>query len=60
MAKSTSIPDPVNSQAAAQRFRKASKAYAKEATQSQEKARQVLIELGIYTPKGKLTKRYSR
>jgi hypothetical protein len=42
-----------------ERFRKAAKAFTLRAVRSQESARQVLIDEGIYTKSGKLTKRYS-
>lgn len=41
------------------RFAVAVKEYVRAATASKQKARQTLVELGIYTPSGKLTKRYS-
>ncbi len=42
----------------ADKFKKSAKKYAKEATTSKKKAQSKLISLGIYTPKGRLSKRY--
>ncbi len=39
-------------------FKRAAKAFTKKATQSPEHALAVLVEAGIYTPTGKLTKNY--
>jgi hypothetical protein len=44
---------------AVERFRKAAKAFTTRATKSQATARKVLVNEGIYTKSGKLTKRYS-
>lgn len=41
-------------------FRKAAKEFTEEATKSPEAALQALVDLGIYTPSGKLRKQYSR
>jgi len=49
----------LNTPQAVERFRKAAKAFTLRATKSQKRARQVLIDEGIYTKSGKLTKRYS-
>jgi hypothetical protein len=39
-------------------FKLAAKAFTRKATQSPEKALAVLVEMGIYTPTGRLTKNY--
>jgi hypothetical protein len=39
-------------------FKRAAKAFTKKATQSPEHALAVLVEAGIYTPTGRLTKNY--
>jgi hypothetical protein len=39
-------------------FKRAAKAFTRKATQSPERALAVLIEAGIYTPTGRLTKNY--
>jgi hypothetical protein len=44
---------------AVERFRKAAKAFTSRAVKSQDSARKVLVDEGIYTKAGKLTKRYS-
>jgi hypothetical protein len=49
----------LNSPKSLAEFRKAAKAYTERAVQSQATARQVLIDEGIYTKSGKLSKRYS-
>jgi hypothetical protein len=41
------------------RFRKAAKAFTARTTKSRASALQVLVDEGIYTKSGKLTKRYS-
>jgi hypothetical protein len=56
MSKPTS--NTVNTSRDAKRFRKAATAFAKKATASKETARKTLVEMGIYTPSGKLTKNY--
>jgi hypothetical protein len=43
----------------ADRFEKEAKKFAAKATTSAKKARETLVALGIYTPSGKLCKRYS-
>ena len=43
---------------AVERFRRAAKAFTTRAVKSKAAARQVLIEEGIYTKSGKLTKQY--
>jgi hypothetical protein len=53
-----SIQD-LNSREAVESFRKAAKAFTATATKSKETARKVLVDEGIYTKSGKLTKRYS-
>jgi hypothetical protein len=39
-------------------FKRAAKEFTLKTTQSPEKALAVLVEMGIYTPSGKLTKNY--
>jgi hypothetical protein len=39
-------------------FKRAARAFTKKATQSPEHALAVLVEAGIYTPTGRLTKNY--
>jgi hypothetical protein len=39
-------------------FKRAAKAFTRKATQSPEHALAVLVEMGIYTPTGRLTKNY--
>jgi|AP95_1055475.scaffolds.fasta_scaffold217782_1 hypothetical protein len=51
------IPD-IHSAAAVKEFDRAAKAWGKEATKSQATARQTLVDLGIYTKSGKLSKNY--
>jgi hypothetical protein len=48
-----------NSPEALERFREAAKAFTKRATRTRASARKVLIDEGIYTRSGKLTKHYS-
>jgi hypothetical protein len=48
----------LNSRQAVELFRKAAEAFTQRAIKSQESARKVLIEEGIYTKAGKLTKQY--
>ncbi len=43
---------------AVERFRKAAKAFTLRSTKSQAVARKVLVDEGIYTKSGKLTKQY--
>ena len=49
----------LNSPEAVERFRKAAKAFTSRAVKSRESARKVLVDEGIYTKSGKLTKHYS-
>ena len=49
----------LSSPEAVERFRKAAKAFTTRSTKSQAAARKVLVDEGIYTKSGKLTKRYS-
>jgi len=44
---------------AVERFRMAAKAFTTRSTKSRAAARKVLVDEGIYTKSGKLTKRYS-
>jgi hypothetical protein len=50
---------PIDSPEAVERFRKAAKAFTSRAVKSREIARKVLVDEGVYTKSGKLTKRYS-
>jgi hypothetical protein len=58
-AASSLSPLDLNSPQAVEQFRKAAAAFTARATKSQPTARQTLIDEGIYTKSGKLTKRYS-
>jgi hypothetical protein len=59
-ARSRALVEPeLNSPEAVERFRKAAKAFTTRAIKSQATARKVLVDEGIYTKSGKLTKRYS-
>jgi hypothetical protein len=49
----------LSSPEAVERFRKAAKAFTTRSIKSQAAARKVLVDEGIYTKSGKLTKRYS-
>jgi hypothetical protein len=49
----------LNTPQAVERFRKAAKAFTARTTKSRASALQVLVDEGIYTKSGKLTKRYS-
>jgi hypothetical protein len=48
----------LTSREAVERFRKAAAEFTKEATRSQESAMKVLVDSGIYTESGKLSKNY--
>jgi hypothetical protein len=48
----------LNSVEAVRRFQKAAEDFTREATRSKEAALKVLVEAGIYTKSGKLTKNY--
>lgn len=48
----------VSTSRAVKEFRTAAKGYSAKATKSKKAAQAVLVELGIHTPKGKLTKKY--
>lgn len=50
--------DHVTSKRAARKFRKDSAAFVVSATKSKKKARETLVALGIYTPTGRLTKKF--
>jgi hypothetical protein len=55
------VRDPIsdlNTPQAVEWFRKAAKAFTRRATATRETARQVLIDEGIYTKSGKLSKNY--
>jgi hypothetical protein len=49
----------LNTRQAVERFRKAAEAFTARAIKSKAAARKVLVDEGIYTKSGKLTKRYS-
>jgi len=49
----------LDSPEALERFRKAAKAFTLRAVKSQASARKILVDEGIYTKSGRLTKRYS-
>jgi hypothetical protein len=49
----------LSSPVAVERFRKAAKAFTTRSIRTQAAARKVLVDEGIYTKSGKLTKRYS-
>jgi hypothetical protein len=49
----------LNTPEGAERFRKAADAFDRRACRSKESALKVLVDEGIYTKSGKLTKRYS-
>lgn len=49
----------MNSTEALERFRRAAEAFTVRAIKSQATARRVLVDEGIYTKTGKLTKQYS-
>jgi len=51
-------PIDLSSPEAVERFREAAAAFTKEGTRSKEAAIKVLVESGIYTKSGKLTKNY--
>jgi hypothetical protein len=48
----------LTSREAVERFREAAAEFTKEATRSPESAMKVLVDAGIYTKSGKLTKNY--
>jgi len=48
----------LNSVEAVRRFQKAAEDFTREATRSKEAALKVLVEAGIYTKSGKLTRNY--
>jgi hypothetical protein len=54
----TKIPDDLSSREAVERFREAAAEFTKKGTRSKESAMKVLIESGIYTESGKLSKNY--
>lgn len=60
MARLEVTPTPMNTKKAAAEFRKKSDKYVAAATTSKQKARNTLVKLGIYTPRGKLSKAYSK
>jgi hypothetical protein len=54
----TKIPTDLSSRDAVKRFREAAAEFTKEGTRSKESAMKVLVESGIYTESGKLSKNY--
>lgn len=52
-------PTDLNSPQAVDWFRKAAEAFTKKATATRETARKVMVDEGIYTKSGKLSKNYS-
>jgi hypothetical protein len=52
------IPADLSSREAVKRFRDAAAEFTKEGTRSKESAMKVLVESGIYTESGELTKNY--
>ncbi|MGA6974117.1 MAG: hypothetical protein WBY93_20995, partial [Candidatus Binatus sp.] len=54
----TKIPADLSSREAVKRFREAAAEFTKEGTRSKESAMKVLVESGIYTESGKLSKNY--
>jgi len=54
----TKIPVDLSSREAVERFREAAAQFMKKATRSRESAMKVLVESGIYTKSGKLSKNY--
>ena len=60
MARNGADAASVNTRKAAAKFRRDAESYTTKATKSQKKARATLVDLGIYTPSGKLSKRYSK
>ena len=52
------IPADLSSREAVKRFREAAAEFTKEGTRSKESAMKVLVESGIYTESGELTKNY--
>jgi hypothetical protein len=56
--RTTEIPADLSSREAVKRFREAAAEFTKKGTRSKESAMKVLVESGIYTGSGKLTKNY--
>src|SRR5208282_4144345 len=56
--RTTKIPVDLSSHEAVKRFREAAAEFTKEGTRSRESAMKVLVESGIYTESGKLSKNY--
>ena len=52
------IPADLSSREVVKRFREAAAAFTKEGTRSKESAMKMLVESGIYTESGKLSKNY--
>ncbi len=56
--RTAEIPADLSSREAVKRFREAAAEFTKEGTRSKESAMKVLVESGIYTESGKLSKNY--
>jgi|GEM_PF-3487837 len=56
--RTTKIPADLSSREAVKRFRESAAEFTKEGTRSKESAMKVLVESGIYTESGKLSKNY--
>jgi hypothetical protein len=54
----TTVPADLSSREAVERFRKGAAEFTKKAARSKESAMKVLVESGIYTESGKLSKNY--
>lgn len=54
----TKTPADLSSREAVRRFREAAAEFTKQGTRSKESAMKVLVESGIYTESGKLSKNY--
>jgi hypothetical protein len=52
------VPADLNSREAVERFRKAAEEFTRKGTRSKESAMKVLVESGIYTASGELSKNY--
>lgn len=59
MPKKSQPSATVNTAKDVERFRKVADAYTARVTKSKESARKALVDLGIHTKSGKLTKNYS-
>jgi len=54
----TTVPADLSTREAVERFRKGAEEFTRKATRSKESAMKVLVESGIYTESGKLSKNY--